>query len=56
MRDPNSRNPRQQSIYVPSLQFWERMKVHAAREGLRVSQWLCQVAEKEMARKEKERP
>ncbi len=48
MRNPKSANPRQQSIYVPSVQFWERVKEAALKRKMTASGWLCRLAEREM--------
>ena len=53
MRDPKAKNPRQQSVYVPSLQFWERVKAAAKARGQTASGWLCSLAEKALRKETK---
>jgi macrodomain Ter protein organizer (MatP/YcbG family) len=49
MRDPNSQNPRQQSIYV-HLHVWAAAKELASRAGLSISGWIVGLIERERAK------
>ena len=50
MRDPKSKNPRQQSIYVP-LPTWAVAKELAALVGLSISGWIVSLIQRERAKK-----
>lgn len=52
-RSAASKNPRQQSVYVPSVQFWEQVKEAAKEKHMTASAWLCSLAEPHLKKRKK---